>query len=144
MLNMMFSEFDRLCDQVGVYKVETVSARRGLRDGGSGVSGSGIGGQGRAARPPALTLLRPDATPIPPRPRPDPAPIPPRPCPGRAPIVPPPQIGDAYMIVSGHDGVEDHAPRMMAMAQGMLEAVAAMRGFDGRELQVRARARVHG
>ncbi|GLC61564.1 hypothetical protein PLESTB_001770200 [Pleodorina starrii] len=69
MLNNMFTAFDRLCDQMGVYKVET--------------------------------------------------------------------IGDAYMIVSGHDGVEDHAARMLRMAACMLEAVTDMRGFDGRELQIR-------
>ncbi|KXZ45709.1 hypothetical protein GPECTOR_51g695 [Gonium pectorale] len=69
MLNNMFTAFDRLCEQQGVYKVET--------------------------------------------------------------------IGDAYMIVSGHDGVADHAPRMLRMAAQMLTAVSDMRGFDGRELQIR-------
>ncbi len=43
------------------------------------------------------------------------------------------------MIVSGHDGVPDHAGRMLRMASSMLEAVADMRGYDGRELQVGAR-----
>lgn len=45
--------------------------------------------------------------------------------------------GDAYMIVSGHDGVEDHAVRMLRMAAHMLDAVSGMRGYDGKELQVR-------
>jgi hypothetical protein len=44
--------------------------------------------------------------------------------------------GDAYMIVSGHDGVADHAARMLRMATHMLLAVSDMRGFDGKELQV--------
>ncbi|KAF5825625.1 nucleotide cyclase, partial [Dunaliella salina] len=45
--------------------------------------------------------------------------------------------GDAYMIVSGHDGVQDHALRMAAMARGMIDAVSRMRAFDGRPLQIR-------
>ena len=71
MLNEMFSAFDRLCEQLGVYKVET--------------------------------------------------------------------IGDAYMIVSGHDGVADHAPRMLRMARAMLAAVRALgiAGADGQPLQIR-------
>mgnify|MGYP001807559501 CR=1 FL=1 len=48
------------------------------------------------------------------------------------------RTGDAYMIVSGHDGVGDHAARMLRMAAAMLGAVEDMRGYDGRELQVRS------
>lgn len=41
------------------------------------------------------------------------------------------------MIVSGHDGVPDHASRMLRMARSMIDAVSSMRGHDGRPLQIR-------
>ena len=46
-------------------------------------------------------------------------------------------IGDAYMIVAGHDGATDHAARIMGMASAMLQAVEHMQAFDGRPIQIR-------
>lgn len=69
MLNEMFTRFDDLCDQNGVYKVET--------------------------------------------------------------------IGDAYMVVAGHDGAKDHACRMLAMALDMLDAMASMPPVDGWPIRIR-------
>ncbi|KAJ9534135.1 hypothetical protein QJQ45_002135 [Haematococcus lacustris] len=69
MLNAMFTAFDLLCEEHGVYKVET--------------------------------------------------------------------IGDAIMIASGHDGVHDHALRMLAMARSMLQAVKKVVGHDGQPIEIR-------
>ena len=45
--------------------------------------------------------------------------------------------GDAYMIVSGHDGVGDHAQRLMRMAQDMLSVVEKMQGMNGEAIEIR-------
>ena len=46
-------------------------------------------------------------------------------------------IGDAYMIVGGHKGTSDHAEKMVHMAKDMLAEVAQMKGFDGRNIEIR-------
>ena len=50
-----------------------------------------------------------------------------------------PKFRHMQMIVSGHDGVKDHAQRMLRMAEGMLEAVSglSMRGVDDEPIQIR-------
>lgn len=51
-------------------------------------------------------------------------------------------IGDAYMVVAGHDGASDHAARVLRMAMDMLALVHAIKQPNQRE-SVRIRIGVH-